>query len=461
MKFPPNPRRFPAGVTRYRGRRGSALMSALALVAMTSLLVTGACLLTTSYVAKQTRDEEYARAIDIADAATNYELNYVDTHMASGWNAHTAASPYTGSISGISGSFSVYTAPASGTGTWSPPDDMVVVATGTAGTGSESVSRTISFSARGYSPLFQGDYAVFGNQSVAFSGASSTLTGNLGSNGPITGNGSVTGQVFLGGTAASIGSGITSQGVTRYTRAVDYPTIDTIVAEVFPQGWATLTSSAQLSAQAARIRKFTNTSGTLSPTGTTSANWSASVTDLTNSSFGSFPLSTMILPPGDYYFTSAQLSGQSAIVCDTGGVTYTGGSPGPVRIWMGGSGTQQDTLNINVTFTAADAHYFRLYYNKASALSIGGNMAYYGGIYAIRAGLNGSVTPATLSLAGGARVTGSIIADVVKMGGGGAVTYPTGGLGYAGDYVDKYGFLKNWKELVGTRPRVFSDGTNW
>ncbi|WP_227625046.1 DUF7305 domain-containing protein [Fimbriimonas ginsengisoli] len=436
------------------------------MVAITALMVSGISVLATSHATLQQREADYALAMQLAEAGINYELRYVSTHLTSSPVAHLSGSAYQGSVPGVAGTFTTYVTNTDGTTNWAPPSAMTVVSTGTV----NGISRTVTANCKGGGgrKLFDGKYTIFGYSGVTFSGASSAINGDLGANGPIVvkagGNGSINGNVVLCGPSANLpgGNSVTCRSIIRQTDALTWPTIDTIVAATFPNGWSTLRSATQISAQSARMRTFVGNSPVVTVAGTKLAGWTYT-SSLTNSMFNSLGVNTLILPPGDYYFTDIQISGNSKIICDTAALTVPGGTPGPVRIWVNDS-TSQDTINCDVTFTTPnDPSKFRLYYNKASSISLGGNMPYYGGIYGVRAGANSAITAATISLAGGAKVTGEVIADQVSLTGGAVATGPSADMSDGGDFVigNIYGFSDTWQEIkVIANGSVFADGTN-
>lgn len=440
------------------------------MVAITALLVVATCLLSVSHAERQRREADYALALNLAEAGANFELRYISTHQNSSPKGHLSGNAYTGSVSAVPGSFSVFVRNVDGTTNWSPPSNAQIVSTGTVA----GVSRTIKINCKGASAgsgsVFNGKYALFGLNSVTFSGASSAINGDLGTNGNLVvksgGNGSINGNIVLAGPAATAPSGnsITSRSVVRLAAAENWPTIDTIVAATFPNGWSSLTSSAAIADQSARMRTYASNSPVNTVAGTKAIGWTNKTT-LSTSDFNSLNVSTLILPPGDYYFTDIQISGPATIVCDTAGSTVPGGTPGQVRIWMNNS-TSQDTINADVVFTkSSDPSMFRLYYNKAANISLAGNMTYYGGIYAVRSAGNSAVSSASVSLPGGSKVTGMVIADVANLSGGAVVTGVTSAqIANANDYsggVGSYGFLNDWQELAITQGgTVFPDGTN-
>jgi hypothetical protein len=122
---------------------------------------------------------------------------------------------------------------------------------------------------------------------------------------------------------------------------------------------------------------------------------------------------------------------------------------------MNGS-THNDTINVNVTYTATDPAKFRLYYNKCADISIGGNSTYYGGFYAVRTGCTGSIT-----VTGGSTVNGSVIGNLVIISGGSTINFPGEGLNDgSADFSLWFGYRNGWKEKAINAGAVFIDGTS-
>jgi hypothetical protein len=438
--------------------RGGTLITALALVAVSTLTLAGVGTFVTSHVRKQVRDADYTMALQLAEAAVNYELRYIGMNMTStSHKAHHTSDRYIGSIPGISGTFEAYVAPTDGSTTWSPPNPMFITGIGRV----NGVTRMIRV--QGVRQSIFNSFSVFAINQVAFSGSDSSVIGSLATNGTMNsssvGSSAVTGTVLLAGPTAS---GPTGPNVYREPDRIDWPPIDTVVQSTFPGGWSYLTSNSPVNRANGRMRMYSSASPALTPTGTVQATLSGSGSDvlsLTNSSFNSLTVgldgvSTLILPPGDYYFTGIQLSGTRRIIIDNGGLTT--GTPGQVRIWMNGT-SGQDTINIDVTYTSTDKKLFRLYYNKPSELSIAGSSTYYGGFYAVRP--DGA---ATITVTGSSYINGTVVADLVKIAGGSVVDFPLDGdMDHPTDYSLWYGTNATWRELaIISGGTVFPDGTN-
>lgn len=492
-----------------RSQRGSALMSSLALVAMSTLLLSGVCVLASSHAARQRREADYALALELADAGVNYELRYISTHLTTSPYGHQSGSAYSGSISGVTGSFSVYVTNTDDSTNWAPPSDVKIVSTGTVGGISRKVT-VICQSSGGTTtstPLFDSTYAVFGYQSILFTTASNAISGNMGVNGPppagvpysiYTQSGGVGNVNSTSAKPLTLAGGATlipgNSIVPNYTNNpnsiqtlatnVTWPTVDTVVASAISGGWTTLASSSSLAAQWGRIRVFRTQSrsmslaGTRAITGVTTTSTTLDDTVVKQKADDGQWVNAIILPPGDYYFTSLSLnknngySGPAPVIYFDTNASSTGGTPGPVRVWIGGSGTTNDSINVDLSYTSGldsdKAKYSRIFYNKAASLTITGNLT-YAGVYAVRKGASSSaVSPAKIILTQNSKIFGAVIADNVVMQGGANVTSPSTSMANSTDYSigtgsgpGTYGFANNWKEVLApSAGAIFADGTN-
>lgn len=449
-----------------RTKSGATLITALAVVLIVSVLLGGVGMLAVSSYNRARGEADYARSLQMAEAGLNSELRYISDNQLSGTPAHTSGSPYSGGISGVGGSFEAWTTKIDGSA-WAPPSDMIVHSRGTV----NGTTRQIQI--RGTRQSIFDMFAIFGIQSVNFNGIVSTANGDIGTNGSMnvvdpTSNVPAPGEIHLMGSGASINS--TGSNVVTNPNPVQFPTIDEIIVKDPPvgfgsSGWGWLTSNSPLNRNNRNMRTFLNSGGSLSPSGTRQVGnpWTGTAPNsmrLRNADFntlGSNPATgnrTLIIPPGDYYFTDIQLSGNREIIIDNGGLTT--GAAGMVRIWMNGSNSNDTINNLQVTYTSTDPSLFRLYYNKCANLSISGGSTYYGGIYAVRTGCTGSI-----DLAGGAIVHGSVIANHITIAGGATINFPSnGGIDHAGDFGIWYGFADNWKEVDAGGGAIFIDGTN-
>lgn len=444
---------------RKRSDRGSALISALALVAITALLVSGICIFVTSHATRQRREGDYALAMQLAEAGINYELRYIDTTG----NAHLSGSTYSGGVPGVAGTFSVYVRNTDGTANWARPKPAQIVSTGTVG----GIARTVTANCKGGGvSIFDADFVVFGYQSVFMTGNGDANGGDIGTNGEmrLTGNAGTDSHVILAGPGATLTKAgkLPDSAFIRQPKIVDWPTIDTIVSDTFG-GWSGLSSATAISSQFGRMRQFVgNSSSALTPANTTFA---ATVSGVNATNMGVIQdaqrQDTLILTPGDYFFTSIDFN-KGTIVLDTASQTISGGRPGQIRIWVNGTGS--DSFAGNTQFTSTDPSLFRLFYNKPAEISLTGNADFAGAIYAVRAGSSSAITPGSVKLAGNGTVGIMVIADSVTIHGNGTVGRPRTSIANVADYQtggNFYGFSDTWQEVMAPGSgAVFPDGTN-
>ncbi|RYG36286.1 hypothetical protein EON81_10255 [bacterium] len=479
------------------------------------ILLTGITLLASSYSARQRREADYAMALQLAEAGINYELRWMSGRLTETYPAHRLVEHPTGfvpsgqnSIPGVEGKFNVYVCNTDGNPNWTLPNDMMIVSTGTVG----KMSRTVSVIAKssggtGGQSIFSPQYAVFAYKRLLFRNSSSAIIGNMGVNGPAltsgyscdvesngVGNASASGKplTLAGGANLVPGNKINPNytnnpgSINVLAQNVTWPTVDAVVTGTFPAGWSTLSSAANVAAQWGRIRMYRTQSRVMTLAGTKPLNTvSTSSTILNNACVKTYaedgqPTNCMILTPGDYYFTRVQLdssgfSGPAPIIYIDCNAVTTGGTPGPVRIWIGGADGTNDYFKSEIRYTtnvaSEKAQLSRIFYGKPNTLSFNGN-GVYSGVYAIRNG-PGTGTGSTISLDQSAKFFGTIIADFVTLQGGVDITY-VNGIASATDYstggaVGRYAYLGNWQEKPWRDPAnantikggsVFSDGTS-
>jgi|GEM_PF-1489505 len=457
---------------RVQSRHGSALVSALAVVAMSALAISGVVTLASSHSVRQFHDANYELALQLADAGLNYELNFATVNH----SAHLSTSPFSGSIPGIAGTFSVYVTNQDGTTNYVAGNPMTVISTGTVNGIARSVSinaspgggTSIFNPATGDSGGYGGGFAVFGYSTVTFTQSSSTMSGDMGTNGKASvnsnGNGNVNGNIVLDGPSATT-SNINNHATVKNSTVMAWPNVDTICAAAFPSGWSTLTSTSSIAAQSGRMRTYASNSPVNTVAGTKYIGWT-NKTSLSSADLSALNVSTLILPPGDYYFTDINVNSNNlTIIFDTAAQTVPGGVAGPIHLWMNNS-TNADTINCQFSFTKnSDPSMFRIYYDKAANITLAGNMTYFGGLYGIRAGSSSSTSHATITVGANTKVTGYLIADDVILTGGAVVTNAPGNPGVmaSSDYTtgsSNYAYANSWKELPINSGSVFIDGSN-
>jgi len=455
-----------------RRQRGSALISALALVGMSTLMLSGIAILSASHAERQRREADYALAMQMAEAGINYEMRYLTATSAAG---HSSGSPYTGTVSVLPTSqqayskFTVYTDTA----------NKQIISTGTVGdiastTGiNEGITRKVVLSYD--SSIFDGEYALFATKSVTLS--SNSVTGRIGCN------------------TSSI-SGAATSSTKCPSRTDSYPTVDEVVTTCFgSSGWSSLTSTSAVASQCSRMRKFNGSSywwsnQDLTPSGTSSCNWSHSGTPTcTDSQIAALPDDTLILPPGDYYFKNTDLVSGSGckIICDNAAKS-TGGTPGCVRIWVGCSSDStsdnSDSFDIDMHCTSTDTTIApRIFYgrsvdssNRQCTLSCGGRTKTYNGstiyssgsgsscsrgVYAVCQGKGSTATPPVVKLNSSCSLKGTCIADKITCSSSSATCKSQNIKNPTDPARPNAVVIGRWQEVAAaTGSKVFIDGTN-
>lgn len=497
-------------------KRAFTLITALAFSLIVGTVLAGIGTVTVSHFQRAQTDSDYANGIALADAGINYELNWISrdtTYQQSCTNPRVPGcidrwgTPYSGSISGVPGTFSVqvraWGSGCDGDVNWAAPGDMCIQSTANV----NGITRTVQ--ARGMRKSIFDEYALYAYQQGTFSGGGSSSTsteivGDLGTNGGLTFNGAlntdiVNGTVDLnGGTASSSDSGT---NLLSNSDPVVMPNVSEVAALQFtssPTGlawlaannnnanirmlsstdpsWAsdpTIANMTLSDVMALPSAGFTASSRTfadppnsvtsdtstldLAPSGTRFVTPADATYGI--SAYGVNGLRIYLVPPGDYYFTSIDFkSGTSGLVFLTHLCT-----PGhPIRIWIDNptsGAVKTDNLSVPVIFTDTSPSKFRLFYNKCSTLNIGGNSRFNGGFYAIDSGCQAG-TP-NMNFNGNSMVYGSVITDYFTVSGGTKVVFPNDGGGSdPTDFSLWFGFKDNWKEVSSNGNPVFVDGTS-
>src|SRR5579884_1233819 len=217
---------------------GSVLTSTLIFVAITSLVMAGIGTYTISHLSRAKTESDYSAAMNLAEAGVNYELRNIsedvlDTtrpdqlHPASGQNG-----PYTGTISGIIGTFtvSVTNDPDNGKA-WYAPTNLLITATGSI----NGVTRTIR--CRGSRRSIFDNYSFYGVDATTING-NVIADGSFGTNSPVTLDGSsaeVYGPVVFNGTSGSFTAGQATGGVWYQPDKINWPTVSQIADAVASQ----------------------------------------------------------------------------------------------------------------------------------------------------------------------------------------------------------------------------------
>lgn len=431
----------------FRTQSGAALVTAIVFTAIFATLMAGIAVFASGHYSLALRESDNSAALQIAEAGINSELRYVSANQfASGFVVHGSANPASGSVSGVPGTFSVYETQDSGSAWTIGSATLRLTATGTV----NGISRKLQAEGAGGDTLFD-DYAVFGVKSVSLVG-NSKIVGATGTNGSFseTGNTTITGNIYLDGSGAT---GPGGSNVVKNPDAAQWPTVDQLVVAAFPNspsGWSWISSSSHYAN--GTMRKFTG-SGSFS---NMSSSNTALYTPTPTPNFSIAGNNTVILPPGDYYFTNLKVTGNSTIIADTGAKS-TGGTPGLVRIWMNGN-TTGDSLTGNSYVSGTDPTMFQLYDNKQAILSITGNTTGIGSVlYGVTAG-GGN----TIKFTGNSTIKASVVSDTISFTGNSEVDYPSGGTtsGTTPAFL-WWGLKGGWKELPAGSGVTFDDGTSF
>ena len=414
---------------------GGILLTMMAFVFIVTVLLGGVATFVVGHDRKVARDMDYNTAIYLAEAGINYELRTISTNPRSQTiaNQHYPATgqpgPYTGSITGVTGgSFTVYVEPADGSvAAWYSPRPMRIVSTGTC----NGMSRTSIVQAKRKSvfdefvffPLIQGTVGGNGSQ----------IIGAAGTDGPITVNSGAGAASFVG-TLTFCGLTPTLTGTNIYWEPDPriFPTVADFANFAFPAGGLTWLATNNTND---RFSQF-NSNRVVDPDYLLANKISAGITKndyvLNSSTFsgakkltidgnindaaggnryataieGLYNQRTLIIPPGDYYLTSADVQiGSGAILVDN--------AAGRVRIWFTGNSGGKDNLSAIFIFTGTvNPSNFRLFYNKSAELDILGNSTFYGGFYA-----EAAPNTATIKMGGGSQIVGAIIGQSINIGG--------------------------------------------
>src|SRR5215469_3868762 len=129
-----------------RKHPGGVFVSTLVFVAVTAFIMAGIGTYTVSHLSRAHAESDYSAAINLAEGGINYELRNVSEDILDSnrpdqqYPAAGQNDPYTGSVSGAPGTFtvSVTNDPDNGKA-WYAPSDMLLTATGTV----NGVTRTV------------------------------------------------------------------------------------------------------------------------------------------------------------------------------------------------------------------------------------------------------------------------------------------------------------------------------
>lgn len=255
--------------------KGTTLIMALVFTVIAAIILGVIGTFSLANLNKATADSDYAAALNIAEAGINYELYWISADTSDINRAHQATpatgqnGPYTGSISGVPGTFNVSvtkwvsTDPdGGGTSPWFAPEDILITSVGNVN-GAIRVVR-----ARGVRKSIFDEYALYAVDDGTFSGGgasagSTQIWGNLGTNGNVTFNGSlntniVNGDVNLNGSGASTSDPGTNLIVNN--DPVQFPTMSEIADSIWSGGISNLV----INNSNANLRKLSGTNNAMS-----------------------------------------------------------------------------------------------------------------------------------------------------------------------------------------------------
>jgi hypothetical protein len=339
-------------------------------------------------------DADYARAIDLADAGANYELNRISLSTA---NAHQSPGTTINPGWGPARSFKVWCTRRQANGTettpWTAPNDLYIHAIGTSG----SVSRHVRIAARSLAAQ-HGNYAIYTMAGVStWHGSSMSINGDVGSNGQFafSGHPGVTGGICFNGPSAGWSGGAgTGYTVTTSSTAIEWPT----VAE-------------KAAAYGGLAYLKTHNDNAMAVPPITGYSITGNVT---------------LKGPGNYYIETLSLNGQKAITFDN--------TNGPVNVWIGPEGGTQAAARLRggsaaVTLpsdydpaTAPVDRRCTIYVGTRNGIDIAGNNQLDCSIYAYNKDANGSVY-GYVQNSGNPTVNGQILAGQADINGNLTINY--------------------------------------
>jgi len=475
------------GTKRKTRQGGGVLITALVFSVVISLFVAGVAALSVSHLSRGSVETDYATAIQLADAGINYELRWLskDTGVDVAHQQYPKDGqngPYTGTAAGIkgNGTYTVSVLNTDGSGPWAPPNELLIRSTGRI----NGIARTVEITGQRRG-IFD-DYAIFAIKEGKVAGSTSTIIGNVGTDGGFyfSGGAAVTniqGELTYNGFPAQNPLAVPPPANSGWEAGanvwwnpdpVPWPTVSEIADQLFPGGLEYLADNNDND----NVREFSTTDpyftiansvvNPINNIGFFSGNDFRTFTEDGNiqddapngnryqdGDEGLYGKRIIIFPPGDYYFSSTNLTNQEPI-----GILIDNAA-GMVRIWLNGGTRQVDSFDAAVMFTSKDKNKFRLYYNNCGTLSILGSSTFNGSIYAHNDGCTRANRPA-VEIGGSSTLNGALIGPYLDIHGNSTVNFPNDGGGAAlDDYALWYGFKNTWREISPSGGAVFPDGS--
>jgi hypothetical protein len=270
---------------------------------------------------------------------------------------------------------------------------------------------------KGYGSAAGGNYALFGVMGGVVKGTSTTINGDVGTDGTLdfSGKPTVTGSVNFDGPGSNWLSAPGATYTVNYNAAaVTWPTVDSLANSAFPGGLSYLATN--------------NDNGLASPA---IAGNSVSLTGHSTQTF--------VGKSGgaNYYLTMLSCGGSSSVSFDN--------SLGPITIWIGpsgGSGTFDLAGGAATIKQSTDpTRPVKIYIATSSGSAMHGNSELDAQVYAY----NGS-SSGTFTLGGTPDIYGSIIAYAFLLNGDPTIHYESGYTTSSSSAPGYYGFDDSWQE---------------
>ena len=403
---------------RRKARRGGILISALAFVTVTSMLMIGMLTFSVSFYARAKTESDYESALALAEAGANYEFRKISSNAA---NADQKSGGTGVTYSLGNGTFNVYCSNKDGSTPWVPPANMYVTTVGTI----NGVSRTIQVSGKGYGAT--GSYAVYAVQSGSWS-SKGHVVGDVGTNGSLNSSDPVdiNGALKLNGGGAYTSGSFISTARTTSPNPVVWPYVHDIALAKFPSGgmsWLAIAGHNDNALCGSISHNQINAGG-----------------------------GTITFPSkaggANYYLTTFIMSGS--------GTFNINNTLGPVTIWLGpdgGAGSFSGNPNfdfrstVNITYVSSNpANRCIIYDGTTGPFTLESDGTMNVGIYAYNVNSLGQAI-GSVDYRSPTTINGAILANTLIFEAEGWVNYSSGyfttpGVGY-------YGFDDQWLEING------------
>lgn len=232
-------------------RSGVTLVTAIVFSVIIAIIMSVVGTLVVSHYARATVEGDYADALNIAEAGLNYEIRWISLDTTDPTRPHQKVEdialglpgPYTGSIPGVPGSYTVFVTqydPDDPTGPgfspWQSPNDFLLTSIGTV----NGIERAVRI--RGVRKSIFDEYALYAIDEGTFGGAGAAsgatrIYGSIGTNGQFTFNGAAGTNTIVGSVEYN-GTPISENGSNVYTNPdpVEFPTITEIADAMFIGG---------------------------------------------------------------------------------------------------------------------------------------------------------------------------------------------------------------------------------